>query len=335
MATDKWYDGVVFDFPSQDIPARRVEIGSHRVSSIELFDHVAFWISTNSDTSSWWGLQCEQIALRTAGNRQTTSPRFVTVHHHKTLIIVWASPSTGHAGQEMGRTRIPRVRRGVGGPGRLPDPSFMRSIWIVLGSCWRIDSTGESVSRVPCEAFFHRKLVPAWDRHCKNAPWTSMLADVRPFWGYVGAMLPHLGPLLDHVLGDVGPSGAPQGVFGLCCFHGFTFIPKILLEKALPSGLRGTRSMFATPFLWKSWILLGTGTPPMSAWRLPPVAARFQETLPEGRKKGRRPRAASRQLKLRLRLPHRLRCTAWPDCMGFAQHRPCRGKKWGEKGREQ
>ena len=62
-------------------------------------------------------------------------------------------------------------------------------------------------------------------------------------------MLPHLGLLLDHVVGDVGPLGAPRGDFGLCCFHDFTFIPKILLEKALPSGLRSTRSIFATLFL--------------------------------------------------------------------------------------
>ena len=67
--------------------------------------------------------------------------------------------------------------------------------------------------------------------------------------GYVGAMLPRLGPLLDHVVGDVGPSGTPRGDLGLCCFHDFTFIPKILLEKALPSGLRGTHSIFATLFL--------------------------------------------------------------------------------------
>ena len=79
--------------------------------------------------------------------------------------------------------------------------------------------------------------------------WGLCWGHVRPSWGYVGAMLPHLGLLLDHVVGDVGPSGAPRGDFGLCCFHDFAFIPKILLEKALPSGLRSTRSIFATRFL--------------------------------------------------------------------------------------
>ena len=66
--------------------------------------------------------------------------------------------------------------------------------------------------------------------------------------GYVGAMLPGLGPLLDHVVGDVGPSGTRRGDLGLCCFHDFTVSPKILLENALPSGLRGTHSIFATLF---------------------------------------------------------------------------------------
>ena len=48
------------------------------------------------------------------------------------------------------------------------------------------------------------------------------------------------------------------------------------------SGLRGTHSIFATPFPWKSWILPGTGTPPMSAWRLPLVACEVQRNVSEG-----------------------------------------------------
>ena len=62
-------------------------------------------------------------------------------------------------------------------------------------------------------------------------------------------MLAHLGAMLDHVAGEVGPSGTRRGDLGLCCFHDFTVSPKILLESALPSGLRGTHSIFATLFL--------------------------------------------------------------------------------------
>ena len=72
--------------------------------------------------------------------------------------------------------------------------------------------------------------------------WGLCWGHVRPSWGYVVAMLPHLGLLLDHVVD-------PRGDFGLCCFHDFTFIPEILLEKSLLGGLRGTHSIFATPFL--------------------------------------------------------------------------------------
>ena len=100
-------------------------------------------------------------------------------------------------------------------------------------------------------------------------------AYVGPSWGYVGAMFAHLGAML-------GLYWPPGGDFGLCCFHDFTFIPKVGLEKAFPSGLQGTHSIFATLFLWKSWILPGTGTPLMSAWRLPPVACEVPGSASRG-----------------------------------------------------
>ena len=181
----------------------------------------------------------------------------------------------------------------------------MRSIWTVLGSCWRIDSRNALPSgqrgriTVPAKHFFSETLRLPRTGIAKMRPehlcwpilglcwpiWGLCWGHVRPSWGYVGAMLPHLGLLLDHVVGDVGPLGAPRGDFGLCCFHDFTFIPKILLEKALPSGLRSTRSIFATLFLWKSWILPGTGAPPMSAWRLPPVACEVPGNASRGLEK--------------------------------------------------
>ena len=48
---------------------------------------------------------------------------------------------------------------------------------------------------------------PSWDYVGPSAVYVG--GHVRPSWGYVGAMLPHLGPRLDHVVGDVGPSGTP------------------------------------------------------------------------------------------------------------------------------
>ena len=112
--------------------------------------------------------------------------------------------------------------------------------------------------------------------------WGPCSPILRLCWGYVGPSWRHVG----HVAGEVGPSGTRRGDLGLCCFHDFTVSPKILLEKALPSGLRGTHSIFATLFLWKSWILLGTGTPPMSAWRLPPVACEVPGDASRGSEEG-------------------------------------------------
>ena len=95
---------------------------------------------------------------------------------------------------------------------------------------------------VPAKHFFSETLLLPSTGIAKMPPericW-PVLGLCGPICGvYVGAMFAH-----------VGPSGAPRGDFGLCCFHDFTFIPKILLEKALPSGLRSTRSIIATPFL--------------------------------------------------------------------------------------
>ena len=76
--------------------------------------------------------------------------------------------------------------------------------------------------------------------------WGPCSPILRLCWGYVGPSWRHVGPCF---AGEVGPSGTRRGDLGLCCFHDFTVSPKILLENALPSGLRGTHSIFATLFL--------------------------------------------------------------------------------------
>ena len=98
---------------------------------------------------------------------------------------------------------------------------------------------------------------------------------VDPSWRYVGAMLAHLGamlqlccpilPLCRAILADMLPlREPPRGDLGLC-FNRFTFIPKILLEKAPATA----RSIFATPSPSKTRILPGTGTPESShQWKL-------------------------------------------------------------------
>ena len=103
--------------------------------------------------------------------------------------------------------------------------------------------------------------------------------QVRPSWGYVGAMLAHL----ESMLGPCSPIlGSPGGDFGVMLCSWLHLHSQNLIEKALPSGLRGTHSIFATPFLWKSWILPGTGAPLIDAWRLPPVACEVPGNAAEG-----------------------------------------------------
>ena len=106
--------------------------------------------------------------------------------------------------------------------------------------------------------------------------------QVRLFWGYVGPAAVYVGAMLAHLGAMLGLCWFPGGDFGAMLCSWVHLHSQNLLEKALPSGLRGTHSIFATPFLWKSWILPGTGTPPMSAWRLPPVACEVPGNAAEG-----------------------------------------------------
>ena len=112
----------------------------------------------------------------------------------------WVRPAPAMPGQEMGRVgregsrtiilsrkRFPRVGRGIGSPGRLPNPSWgpFELFWGHVELYKRSPQWPARSHHCPCEAFFLRNLAAAWDGHCKNAPWTSMLARL-------GAMLAHL-----------------------------------------------------------------------------------------------------------------------------------------------
>ena len=116
---------------------------------------------------------------------------------------------------------------------------------------------------------------------------------VGPSGVYVGAMFAHLEVILGLCCHLWTMLRAMLDRRALCYFHDFTFLPKILLEKALPSGLRGTHSIFATLFLGKTESCLGRAHPrwaPEGSHQWPARFQEFQETLPE---KGRRHGAAS------------------------------------------
>ena len=156
----------------------------------------------------------------------------------------------------------------------------------ILGPCWthheaHLNRFGAMLKNCPqkrcpqrparshyylCEAFFLQNLAPAG------------IATM--------PMLAHLGPMLGPRSPILGLCCPPEVILELCCLHEFTCIPQFCLEKLSPGGLRGTHSIFATPLLWKSWILPGTGTPPMSAWRLSPVACEVPGNASRGSEEG-------------------------------------------------
>ena len=103
-------------------------------------------------------------------------------------------------------------------------------------------------------------------------------------------MLAHRGAMLDHVVGDVGPSGTPRGDLGLCwgyvVFMTSPSFPKFCLKKLSPVACEAPTPFSQHHFSEKPESCWGRAHPrgaPEGSHQWP---ARFQETLPEGRKGG-------------------------------------------------
>ena len=116
--------------------------------------------------------------------------------------------------------------------------------------------------------------------------WPICWAMFAHLGGYDGAMLPRLGAMLDHVAGEVGPSGTRRGDLGLCCVHEFTFIPQICLKKLSPVACEAPIPFLQHHFSEKAESCLGRAHPRWAPEGSRQWPARFQETLPEGRKRG-------------------------------------------------
>ena len=174
---------------------------------------------------------------QTGGRRQGRVPPLAKLDflQRRRSRIVWASPSTGHAG--MGRE---------GWPARFHSKLTLETL----------PSGQRGGVTVPARHFFSETLrLPGtgiatmrpeplcWPICCRC--WGPCSPILGLCWGYVATSWPPVGPCC----GRCWTVRYPRGDLGLCCFHDFTFIPKILLEKALPSGLRGTHFIFATLFL--------------------------------------------------------------------------------------
>ena len=77
----------------------------------------------------------------------------------------------------------------------------------------------------------------------------------------------------------------PEVILGLCCFHDFTFIPKFGLKKLSPVACEAPSPFLQHNFFQKAESCLGRARPrwpPMSAWRLPPVACEVRRNASWG-----------------------------------------------------
>ena len=114
----------------------------------------------------------------------------------------------------------------------------------------------------------------------------SMLEPGSPIlalcWGYVGPAAVYVGAMLAHLEAMLGLCWPPRRWFwGYVVFMSSPSFPKFAW-KSSPQWPARHPFHFATPFLWKSWILPGTGAPPIDAWRLPPVACEVPGNAAEG-----------------------------------------------------
>ena len=190
---------------------------------------------------------------------------------------------------------MPEFYSGLRGEGRkrLPDPSFMRPIWTVLGSCWRIDARNALPSgqrgriTVPAKHFFSETLLLPSTGIAKM----PLNVYVGPSWGYVGpsvgSMLGPCSPMLDRRV-------PPEVFLGYVVFMASPSFPKFCLKKLSPVACEAPAPFLQHHFFEKAESCWGRAHPRWAPEGSHQWPARFQETLLEGRKRVRRRRAASR-----------------------------------------
>ena len=189
----------------------------------------------------------------------------------------------------------------------------MRSIWIVLGSCWEL--TLETLSPVASEvaslslrSIFSPKLWSCLGRALQKCP---LNIYVGPSWGYVGpsgvyvgAMFAHLGVMLGlccHILAScwtmlwamLDRRVPPEVILGYVVFMTSPSFPKFCLKKLSPVACEAPAPFLQHYFSEKAESCRGRAHPRWAPEGSRQWPARFQETLLEGWKKGRRFRAAS------------------------------------------
>ena len=150
-------------------------------------------------------------------------PQPALSYQNTMTIIVWASPSTGHAGgtRNFIQETLPNSRKRDRQP-RAASRPIMRSIWIVLGSCWEL--TLETLSPVASEVA-SLSLRSIFFSEILRLPGTG-IAKMRPeplCWPILGLCWPicwgPCSPILRLCWGYVGPSWRHVGP---CCGRGWT-----------------------------------------------------------------------------------------------------------------
>ena len=183
------------------------------------------------------------------------------------------------------------------------------------------------------------------------APFWTMLG---PSWGYVGpsgvyvgAMFAHLGVMLwlcCHILASCWTMlwamldrRAPPRWFWAMLFSWLYLHSRNFAWKNSPQWPARHPLHFCNTISLKKLNPAGDGQTPDERLKAPTSGLRgSRKRFPRvGRKVGglgRLPGSWSYNSGYHIASAARHGRTAWPDCMGFAQHRPCRDKKWTEKG---
>ena len=122
------------------------------------------------------------------------------------------------------------------------------------------------------------KVVPLRKPCPASAKMPPKRAYVGSSWGYVGPSAVYVGAMFAHLGAMSGLCWPPEVILELCCFHEFTFIPKICLKKLSPVACEAPTAFLQHHFFEKAQSCLGREHPwwaPESSHQWP---ARCQKT---------------------------------------------------------
>ena len=249
---------------------------------LELIARGPCWVKIFLKSSSWEG----------KSNKSTPVCKFLEISY--CMGFAQHRPCRGQEmDREGSRTRIlsrKRSEEGSAAPGGFPTHHEDPRNAFPSGQRGRIT--------VPAKHFFSETL---------RLPETG-IAKMRPeplYWPMLGAMFAHLGVMLGlccHILAPcwtmlramLDRRVPPEVIWGYVVFMTSPSFPKFCLKRLSPVACEAPTSFLQHYFFEKAESCWGRAHPRWAPEGSHQWPARFQETLLEGWKKGRRPRAASR-----------------------------------------